>query len=43
MEVLIICRDTVMEVMRQLDPAGVQLRRSHRLERRVYWSKELIS
>jgi len=32
-----------MEIMRQLDPAGVQLRRSHRLERRVYLSKVLIT
>ena len=32
-----------MEVMHQLDPAGVQLRRSHCVERRVYLSKVLIT
>ena len=33
------CRDTVMELMRQLDPTGVVARQNHRLTRRVYFSK----
>lgn len=28
-----------MQILRQLDPQGVELRRRHRLQRRVYTSK----
>ena len=35
----LIIRDTVMQVLRVLDPEGVRLRRSRRLKRRVYTSK----
>lgn len=37
-----ILRDTVMELMRLLDPKGVVLRRSRRLQRRVYTSKVIF-
>ena len=33
-----ICSHRVMEILRELDPSGVQRRRSHRLHRRVYLS-----
>lgn len=36
---LIVKRDTVMSVMRHIDPLGVELRRSRKLARRVYLSK----
>lgn len=32
-------RDDVMEIMRALDPVGVELRKAHRLRRRVYFAK----
>ena len=31
--------DTVMCLMREIDPNGVNLRKSHRLCRRIYYSK----
>lgn len=32
-------RDTVMQVLRELNPEGTSLRASHRLKRRMYYSK----
>jgi hypothetical protein len=34
--------DDVMEIMRALDPDGIEMRKAHRLCRRVYYAKGLV-
>ncbi|XP_065890189.1 uncharacterized protein [Dysidea avara] len=35
-------RDTVMRMMRQIDPLGVEVRKKRRLKRRIYTAKPVI-